>query len=43
MADIAPERPDLAARQLHALRHYYVGKLRITDVIEMFVQMRDQA
>ena len=34
---------EIAARQLHALRHYYVGKLRLTDVIEMFHQMKDQA
>ncbi len=31
----------IAARQLHALRHYYSGKLRLTDVKEMFLQMRD--
>ena len=31
----------IAARQLHALRQYYSGKLRLTDVKEMFRQMRD--
>jgi hypothetical protein len=35
------KRDEIAARQLHALRHYYVGKLRLTDVKEMFLQMRD--
>jgi hypothetical protein len=33
----------IAARQLHALREHYSGKLRLTDVKAMFVQMRDQA
>jgi hypothetical protein len=33
----------IAARQLHALRQYYPGKLRLTDIKEMFLQMRDQA
>ena len=37
------KRDEIAARQLHALRHYYVGKLRLTDIKEMFVQMRDHA
>ena len=36
-------KQDDAARQLHALRHYFVGKLRLTDIREMFVQMRDHA
>ena len=36
-------KQDVAARQLHALRHYFVGKLRLTDIREMFVQMRDHA
>jgi hypothetical protein len=33
----------IAAMQLHALKEHYNGKLRLTDVKEMFVQMRDQA
>ena len=33
----------IAAMQLHALRQHYLGKLRLTDIKEMFVQMRDQA
>ena len=32
----------IAARQLHALKQHYSGKLRLTDVKEMFLQMRDQ-
>jgi hypothetical protein len=35
------KQEEIAARQLHALRHYYVGQLRLTDVKEMFLQMRD--
>jgi hypothetical protein len=34
---------EIAARQLHALRQHYNGKLRLTDVEEMFLQMRDHA
>jgi hypothetical protein len=37
------KRDEIAARQLHALRQHYSGKLRLTDVAEMFVQMRDYA
>jgi hypothetical protein len=33
----------IAAQQLHALKQHYSGKLRLTDVKEMFLQMRDQA
>jgi len=33
----------IAAQQLHALRQRYKGKLRITDVKEMFLQMKDHA
>ena len=33
----------IAARQLHALGQHYAGKLRLSDVKEMFLQMRDQA
>ena len=35
------KRDEIAARQLHMLRNHYVGKLRLTDVVEMFLQMRD--
>jgi hypothetical protein len=31
----------VAAQQLHALREHYPGKLRLTDVKDMFVAMRD--
>jgi hypothetical protein len=31
----------IAAMQLHALKQHYSGKLRLTDVKEMFLQMRD--
>ncbi len=31
----------IAAQQLHALREHYSGKLRLIDVKEMFVAMRD--
>ena len=34
---------EIAARQLHALRQHHNGKLRLTDVKEMFLQMRDHA
>jgi hypothetical protein len=37
------KRDEIAARQLHALRQHYSGKLRLTDVTAMFVQMRDHA
>jgi hypothetical protein len=37
------KRDEIAARQLHALRQHYSGKLRLVDVIEMSVQMRDHA
>ncbi len=33
---------EIAARQLHGLSQHYSGKLRLTDVKEMFLQMRDQ-
>ena len=33
----------IAAQQLHALKQYYKGRLRLTNVKEMFLQMRDQA
>lgn len=39
----AIRRDEIAARQLHPLKQHYKGKLRLTDVKEMFLQMRDQA
>lgn len=36
-------RDEIAARQLHALRQDHTGKLRLSDVHEMFVQMKDYA
>jgi hypothetical protein len=33
----------IAARQLHALKQHYKGKLRLTEVKAMFLQMKDQA
>lgn len=33
----------IAARELHALKQHYRGKLKLTDVKEMFLRMRDQA
>lgn len=35
------KQDEIAARQLHALRQHYRGKLRLTDIKEMFRQMRD--
>ena len=37
------KRDEIAARQRHALAEHYTGRLRLTEVIEMFVQMKDQA
>ncbi len=37
------KRDEIAARQLHALRQHYAGKLKLIDVREMFVQMSDHA
>jgi hypothetical protein len=37
------EADGIAARQLHALKQHYNGKLPLTDIKEMFVQMRDHA
>jgi hypothetical protein len=42
----AIKRDEIAARQLHALREYNpprAKKLRVTDVIEMFQEMKDHA
>jgi hypothetical protein len=36
------KQDEIAARQLHALRLHYNGKLKLTDVREMFLPMRDQ-
>jgi hypothetical protein len=33
----------IAAMQLHALKQHYSGKLRITDVKRMFLEMKDEA
>jgi len=33
---------EIAARQLFALKQHYSGKLKLSDVREMFVQMRDE-
>ena len=39
----AIKRDEIAARQLHALKQHYKGKLRLNDVNEMFQLMRDHA
>jgi hypothetical protein len=39
----AIKRDEIAARQLHALKQHYTGKLRLSDVREMFEQMRDHS
>jgi len=39
----AIKRDEIAARQLHALRQHHTGKLRLSDVKEMFELMRDCA
>jgi hypothetical protein len=36
------KKDEIAARQLHALRQHHASKLRLIDVRELFVQMRDQ-
>jgi hypothetical protein len=40
---LRPIKADAIAAQLHALKQHYKGKLKLTDVKEMFLQMRDQA
>ena len=35
-------RDEIAARQLHVLKQHHAGKLRLSDVKEMFLQMKDQ-
>jgi hypothetical protein len=37
------KKDEIAARQLWLLKQHWSGKLRITDVREMFHQMKDQA
>jgi hypothetical protein len=37
----AIKRDEIAARQLHALKQHYAGKLRQFDVKEMFLEMKD--
>ena len=37
----AIKRDEIAARQLHALKQHYAGKLRLSDV--RFEQMRDHS
>ena len=34
---------EIAAQTLHSLKQHYTGKLRLTDVKEIFVQMKDHA
>jgi hypothetical protein len=37
-----PKADEIAARRLHALKqHYDEGKLRLSDVKQMFEQMKD--
>ena len=33
---------EIAGHQLYTLKQYYPGKLRLSDVKEMFLQMRDE-
>jgi hypothetical protein len=37
----AIKRDEVAAHQLHALKQHCTGKLRLFDVKEMFLEMRD--
>jgi len=37
----AIKQDEIAARQLHALRQHHAGKLRLFDVKQMFLQMKD--
>jgi hypothetical protein len=37
------EADAIAAQQLHALKQHYKGKLKLTDVKELFLQMRNHA
>jgi hypothetical protein len=38
----AIKREEIAAHQLHALKQHYAGKLRLSDVKEIFAQLKDQ-
>jgi hypothetical protein len=38
----AIKRDEIAARQLHALKQHYTGKLHLLDVKRMFEQMQGQ-
>jgi hypothetical protein len=37
------KRDEIASRRLHALRQHYSGKFRLTDVAQMFLELKDQA
>jgi hypothetical protein len=37
----AMKRDETAARQLHALKHHYSGKLRLFNVKMMFLEKKD--
>ena len=37
------EQDEIAVRQLHALKQHHRGELRLSDVKQMFLQMRDHA
>jgi hypothetical protein len=39
----AIKQDEIAAHQLHALKQHYTGRLRLSDIKEMFGQMRDHA
>ena len=39
----AIKRDEIAARQLHALRRHYIGRLRLWVVRKMVEQMKDHA
>ena len=39
----AVEADAIAARQLRALEQYYIGELRLSDVKQLFLQMKEPA
>ena len=39
----AIKRDEIAARQLHALKQHHAGKLRLSDVHTMLLEMKDYA
>jgi hypothetical protein len=43
VGDTGVKADTIAAQQLHALKQHYNGKLRLTDIKQIFLQMRDQA